>query len=64
MRTWQDLPPFRSEPLTREVLAAQDAVVVVTDHSSIDFDLVLEHANCIIDTRGVYRAPNAKVVRA
>ena len=64
MRTWQDLPHFRSQPLTPELLAEQDAVVVVTDHSSIDYDLVLEHADCIIDTRGVYRAPHAKVVRA
>ncbi len=64
MRTWQDLPHFRSRPLTPELLAEQDAVVVVTDHSSIDYDLVLEHADCIIDTRGVYRAPHAKVVRA
>lgn len=55
MRTWPDLPPLRSQPLTAEVLAAQDAVLVVTDHQGIDYDLVLDSAELVVDTRGVYR---------
>jgi UDP-N-acetyl-D-glucosamine dehydrogenase len=53
-----------SQPLTAETLAAQDAVMVVTPHRAIDFDLVLRHARLIIDTRGVYRAPHPNVVPA
>ena len=55
MRTWPDLPPLESEPLTAEVLAAQDAVLVVTDHGAIDYELVLDAAALVVDTRGVYR---------
>lgn len=64
MRSWPDLPPMASEPLTPELLAAQDAVIVVTDHSAVDYAMVAEHARLIVDTRGVYRAPRANVVKA
>ena len=39
MRTWAELPQMRSEPLTSEVLAAQDAVLLITDHAQVDYDL-------------------------
>ena len=42
MRSWPDLPPMvSSQPLTEELLAAQDAVVIVTDHSAVDYELVV-----------------------
>ena len=62
MRTWAELPEMRSEPLTAETLAAQDAVLLITDHAQVDYDLVLEHAPLVVDTRGVLRGDN--VVRA
>jgi UDP-N-acetyl-D-glucosamine dehydrogenase len=40
-----------SVSLTAERLAACDCAVVVTDHRSIDWDLVAAHAPLIIDTR-------------
>ena len=52
-----------SLPLTRETLAAHDAVVLVTDHGAMDYELVLQHANLIVDTRGRLRNV-AKVVKA
>ena len=64
MRSWPDLAPLSSEALTRERLAAQDAVVLVTDHSNVDYDLVLRHAPLIIDSRGVYRQPMSNVIKA
>ena len=64
MRTWPDLPPMSSQPLTAELLKSQDAVLVVTDHSAVDYELVLEHAPLVVDTRGVYRAKSEKVVKA
>jgi UDP-N-acetyl-D-glucosamine dehydrogenase len=64
MRSWPDLPPLRSVSLDAGVLAAVDAVVVVTDHSSVDYELVLAHAPLVVDTRGVYRSPHPKVVKA
>jgi UDP-N-acetyl-D-glucosamine dehydrogenase len=55
MRSWPDLAPMESQPLTAETLAAADAVLLVTDHRAVDYRLVLEHATLVIDTRGVYR---------
>jgi UDP-N-acetyl-D-glucosamine dehydrogenase len=64
MRSWPDMPPMESQPLSPAMLAAQDAVVLVTDHAAVDYDLVLAHAPLIVDTRGIYRAPHPKVVKA
>lgn len=64
MRSWPDLPPMISAPLSAELLAAQDAVIVVTDHSAVDYELVATHAKLVVDTRGVYRAARSNVVKA
>jgi UDP-N-acetyl-D-glucosamine dehydrogenase len=42
---------MESQPLTADYLAAQDCVVIVTDHSAVDWNLVLEHARLVIDPR-------------
>lgn len=63
-RAWPNLPAMESRPLTREQLAANDAVVIVTDHSAVDYGLVAGHAPLIIDTRGVYRHAIPNVVKA
>ena len=54
------LPDFRkylftlkSSPLTERLLHKVDAVVVVTDHTQIDYQWVVKHAPLIIDTRNV-----------
>jgi UDP-N-acetyl-D-glucosamine dehydrogenase len=64
MRHWPDLPPMTSQTLTPELLAAQDVVLIVTDHSAVDYDLVARHAPLIVDTRGVYRGASDRVVKA
>ncbi len=64
MRTWPHLPPLRSAELTPAVVESADAVLVITDHSGVDYEMVLEHAAVIIDTRGVFREPHVKVVKA
>jgi UDP-N-acetyl-D-glucosamine dehydrogenase len=47
--------PMYSVPLTAEVLEACDSVVIVTDHTSVDYELVAEHAPLVVDTRGRMR---------
>ncbi len=64
MRSWPDLPAMTSAPLTEDVLRAQDAVVIVTDHTAVDYDAVARYSSLVIDTRGVYRAPRENVVKA
>jgi UDP-N-acetyl-D-glucosamine dehydrogenase len=40
-----------SLPLTSETLAAADCVVIVTDHSDVDYTLVDRCARLVVDTR-------------
>ena len=40
-----------SQPLTGQYLSAQDCVVIVTDHTAVDWSLVHKHARLIIDPR-------------
>lgn len=55
-----------SVPLTPEVVAAADAVIVVTDHDNVDYDMVAKHARLIVDTRNVYaaRTDRSNIVKA
>ena len=39
-------------------------MLIVTDHSAVDYDLVLATRDLIVDTRGVYRDAHPKVVKA
>ena len=54
--------PMRSVPLTDQVLKDADCVVVVTDHSEVDYLRVSALANLVVDTRGVMRTPEEHVV--
>ena len=47
--------PRESQPLTPEFLASQDALVIVTDHSSYDWESVVRNSNIIVDTRNATR---------
>ncbi|WP_241749041.1 nucleotide sugar dehydrogenase [Teichococcus aerophilus] len=54
-------PGLESQELTPALLAAQDAVLVVTPQPGIDFALVRDHAPLVVDTRGVYRDAAVRV---
>jgi len=40
---------------TSDTHEGADAVVVVTDHTTVDYSLVAEHAPLVVDTRGIMR---------
>jgi UDP-N-acetyl-D-glucosamine dehydrogenase len=42
---------FASVPLTAEALQQADCVLIVTDHSALDYGLIRRHARLIVDTR-------------
>jgi UDP-N-acetyl-D-glucosamine dehydrogenase len=46
---------LRSAELTDALLEAVDAVVVLTDHSIIDYGRVARHAGLVVDSRGAMR---------
>ena len=64
MRTWPHLPALESQPLTEGLLAGQDAVIVVTDHSGIDYEAVDRLAPLVVDARGIYRGFRGNVIKA
>lgn len=64
LRSFPNLPRLESVPLAERSLAEADAILLATDHTSVDYDRVLEHASLVVDTRGVYRQPHEKVVKA
>jgi UDP-N-acetyl-D-glucosamine dehydrogenase len=45
------VPELASQPLTAELLAAQDCVLIVTDHTAVDYELVVRSTPVVIDTR-------------
>lgn len=44
---------LESSPLTDEALAEADAVLIVTDHTDVDYARVVEKARLVVDTRNV-----------
>ena len=46
---------LESVPLTAETLGHVDAVLIVTDHSTIDYAMVVRHAPLVVDTRNATR---------
>jgi UDP-N-acetyl-D-glucosamine dehydrogenase len=55
MRHWPHLQPLHSLPLTADTLAAQDCVLIVTDHSAYDYPWIVEHSRLVVDTRNATR---------
>ncbi|HEU5303163.1 MAG TPA: nucleotide sugar dehydrogenase [Gemmatimonadales bacterium] len=47
----EDGREFRSVPLTPETVAAADCVMIVTDHTSVDYRMIREKAKLVVDTR-------------
>ena len=45
----------QSVALTADWLAAQDCVVIVTNHTAYDYDFILQHARLVVDTRNATR---------
>lgn len=46
---------FQSVPLTDDAIANADIVIILTDHSQIDYANLVAKAKSILDTRGVTR---------
>lgn len=62
MRSWPNLPAMESVALSEQNVGGADAVVLVTDHSAVDYEQVLRGAKLLVDTRGVTSGDS--VVRA
>jgi UDP-N-acetyl-D-glucosamine dehydrogenase len=66
MRHYRHLKASTVE-LTPKTVAAHDAVVIVTDHSSYDYAWIVKHAKLVVDCRGACRdvlCGREKIVKA
>jgi UDP-N-acetyl-D-glucosamine dehydrogenase len=54
MRHYQ-MPRLASEPLTPDYLAALDCVLIATDHSAYDYEMIVKFARLVVDTRNATR---------
>ncbi len=58
---------MKSVPLTPANLKKYDCVLIATDHTRVDYDLVCKHADLVIDTRnatGKKKRPAKRVIKA
>ena len=60
--------PLQSEPLTDEALRTSDCIVIVTDHSGIDYNRVCQLTSLVVDTRNALngdlrRDSSARIIR-
>ncbi len=53
-----------SIPINEQTLPEFDALILTTAHDLFDYEFIKKHANLIIDTRGVYRQRDEKIVKA
>ena len=66
MRHWPHLR-MESRPLTAEYLAAQDCVLIATDHSAYDYPWIVANSKLVVDTRNAtkgIREHRDRIVRA
>ena len=50
-RAYQSLAGRESTDLKPETIKSYDAVIISTDHSSINYDELVRHAQLVVDTR-------------
>lgn len=55
---------LESVPLTAELLAKVDCVLLATDHAKFDYEFIKQHSKLIVDSRGVYLEPSDHIVKA
>src|SRR5438132_506750 len=62
-----DFSHMSSLDLTEDLLKSQDLVLITTDHTSVDYQRVVDHAPLVVDTRNATRSVTRgreKIVRA
>lgn len=47
---------YRSETLTKSIIESVDCVVILTNHSNIDYELIVRYAAVVVDTRNATRS--------
>ena len=53
-----------SVEITKDSIASFDCILLATDHAAFNYSLISQHAQLIVDTRGVFSADANNVVKA
>ena len=62
-----DFSNMASSALTEDVLKSQDVVLITTDHTSVDYQWIVDHSSLVVDTRNATRGVSRgreRIVRA
>jgi len=62
-RAWHGGFDMQTEPLTAAAIAGADCVAILTEHRTVDYDMVLESAKLIVDTRNAISGTHAHVFK-
>ena len=63
----ENVSSLKNLDLTKNTIEEQDAIVITTDHTSIDYPALGKYAKLIVDTRNIMatvKNPKARVIRA
>ncbi|WP_118986087.1 nucleotide sugar dehydrogenase [Photorhabdus sp. CRCIA-P01] len=53
-----------SHPITENSLKTFDCVILATDHDKFDYELIINHAKLVVDTRGKYSPNHTNIIKA
>jgi UDP-N-acetyl-D-glucosamine dehydrogenase len=62
-KAWHGDVDLESQPLTENTLEYVDCVAILTDHSSVDYDMLVAKAPLLVDTRNAIRKTHGHVFR-
>ena len=54
---------YKSVNISSQSVKKYDCVIIVTDHSNIDYNLIKKNAKLIVDTRNVYKHKSNKILK-
>jgi len=54
---------YASKNLNSQMLKKYDCVIIITDHSKLDYELIKKHSRFIVDTRNIFSKKIAKVLK-
>ena len=55
---------LKSIELSPEIISSYDALILVTDHDDFDYDMIIQNAQLLIDTRGIYHVQTDNLLKA
>jgi len=62
-RAWPGGFELKSDPLSAEAMATADCVAILTEHGTVDYSMVLESAQLIVDTRNAIAGEHPRLFK-